>query len=360
MHLGYDAAPVLKAVWDRRGVTVPDSVQAITRARLLAAVAALPDVEHAAFVSTAPFEGSTTQTLTVQGIDSVSKLGRFDSQTMTPDYFATMQTRVVKGRGIEASDRAGAPRVMIVSEGMAHAIWPGQDAIGKCIRLELWHPGASAEPAPCATIVGIAEDAVHDPILDEPFRYYVSVDQYPELGASELLLRMRGDPARAAERVRRTLQSQLSGLSFVSVRPLGELIDGQRRSWILGATMFVGFGLLALIVAAVGLYGVIAYNVAQRMHELGVRVALGAQPGNILGLVITQGMKFAVAGVAVGIVISLLASRWLQPLLFKQSAKDPNVYAAVAAVLILVAIAASAVPAFRAANADPNTALRSE
>jgi ABC-type antimicrobial peptide transport system permease subunit len=144
------------------------------------------------------------------------------------------------------------------------------------------------------------------------------------------------------------------------VRPLGELIDGQRRSWILGATMFVGFGLLALIVAAVGLYGVIAYNVAQRMHELGVRVALGAQPGNILGLVITQGMKFAVAGVAVGIVISLLASRWLQPLLFKQSAKDPNVYAAVAAVLILVAIAASAVPAFRAANADPNTALRSE
>ncbi|MGH7654939.1 MAG: FtsX-like permease family protein, partial [Gemmatimonadaceae bacterium] len=346
--------------WDRRGVTVPDSVQAIIRGRLLAAVTSLPDVEHAAFVSTAPFEGSTTQTLTVRGIDSVSKLGRFDSQTMTPDYFATMQTRIVRGRGIEPSDRAGTPPVMVVSEGMARAIWPGKDAIGQCIGIEIWRPVPTTAAAPCATVVGIAEDAVHDPLLDEPFRYYVSVDQYPQFGASSLLVRMRGDPARTAELVRRTLQSQLTGLSFVTVRPLSELIDGQRRSWILGATMFVGFGLLALIVAAVGLYGVIAYNVAQRMHELGVRVALGAQPGNILGLVVAQGMKFALAGVAVGVAIALFASRWLQPLLFKQSAKDPEVYALVAVVLLLVAIAASAVPAFRAAKADPNIALRSD
>ncbi|HEY2905024.1 MAG TPA: ADOP family duplicated permease [Vicinamibacterales bacterium] len=360
MHLGYDATPVLEATWDRRGVTVPDSVQAIIRSRLLAAVTALPDVEHAAFVSTAPFEGSTTQTLTVRGIDSVSRLGRFDSQTMTPDYFATMETRILRGRGIEASDRAGTPPVVVVSAGMAHAIWPGKDAIGQCVGIEIWHPVSTNETVPCATVVGIAEDAVHDPIIDEPFRYYVSVDQYPEFGASNLLVRMRGDPARAAERVRRTLQSQLSGLSFVTVRPLSELIDGQRRSWILGATMFVGFGLLALVVAAVGLYGVIAYNVAQRMHELGVRVALGAQPGNILGLVVAQGMKFALAGVGVGVAIALGASRWLQPLLFRQSAKDPLIYILVGVTLLLVAVAASAVPALRAAKADPNIALRAD
>ncbi len=360
VHLGYDATPVLKAVWDRRGVSEPDSVQTMTRARLIAAVTALPDVERAAFVSTTPFEGSTTQTLVVPGIDSVSRLGRFDSQTMTPDYFATMQTRIIRGRGILASDRAGAPRVIVVSEGMAHAIWPGQDAIGQCVGIDIWRPVPSTAAVPCATVVGIAEDALHDPILDEPFRYYLSLDQYPEFGASELLVRMRGDPAHAAERVRRTLQAQLSGLSFVTVRPLRELIDGQRRSWILGATMFVGFGILALIVAAVGLYGVISYNVAQRVQELGIRVALGAQPGNILGLVISQGMGFALAGVCAGAGVALAAAHWLQPLLYKQSARDPMVYAAVIAVMLLVAFAASAVPAFRAAKTDPNIALRAD
>ena len=196
--------------------------------------------------------------------------------------------------------------------------------------------------------------------MDEPFRYYISVEQYPQFGGSELLLRMRGDPARAAEAVRRALQREVPGLSFVTVRPLTELIDNQRRSWILGAAMFVGFGVLALIVAAVGLYGVIAYNVAQRMHELGVRVALGAQPGNILGLVVGQGLRFALAGIAVGAILAFAASRWLQPLLFRQSARDPLVYGFVGAMLLLVAGAASAVPALRAAKADPNVALRSD
>ena len=118
--------------------------------------------------------------------------------------------------------------------------------------------------------------------------------------------------------------------------------------------------LLALVVAAVGLYGVISYNVAQRMHELGVRVALGAQPGNILRLVVTQGVQFALAGVGAGIVLALAASRWFQSSLFRQSAKDPIVYALVAVTLLIVAVAASTSPALRAAKADPNAALRSD
>ena len=130
--------------------------------------------------------------------------------------------------------------------------------------------------------------------------------------------------------------------------------------WKLGATMFAAFGVLALIVAAIGLYGVIGYNVTQRMHELGVRVALGAQSTDILRLVVGQGMAFAFAGVVFGVVIALAASRWMQPLLFQQSARDPLVYALVAAIMLLVALAASASPAARAAKADPNSALRSE
>ncbi|HEV8410933.1 MAG TPA: ABC transporter permease [Gemmatimonadaceae bacterium] len=358
MHLGYDVRPVIEVNWNRRGVQYSDSEKAVTRQRLLDAALTIPGVEHAAWVSNVVLDGSSTQTLRVRGIDSVSKLGRFDSQTATADYFATMQTRILRGRGIAATDRAGNQRVVVVSEGMAHRIWPAKEPLGECISIVL--PTTVNDTTPCATVVGIAEDAVHNPIADEPFRYYMPVDQFPEFGATNLLVRVRGDPARESEHVRRELQKLVPGLSFLTAIPLIDLVDGQRRSWQLGAAMFVGFGLLALIVAAIGLYGVIAYNVAQRMHELGVRVALGAQPENILSLIVSQGVRFALAGVALGTALSLVAARWLQPLLFRQSARDPLVYGTVGATLLVVAVIASAVPALRAAKADPNAALRSD
>jgi ABC-type antimicrobial peptide transport system permease subunit len=152
----------------------------------------------------------------------------------------------------------------------------------------------------------------------------------------------------------------MPGETFVTVMPLIDVVDAARRSWQLGATMFVAFGVVALLVAAIGLYGVIGYNVTQRMHELGVRVALGAQAKDILRLVVGQGMAFAFAGVVLGGVIALVASRWMQPLLFQQSAKDPMVYALVGALMLVVALAASAPPAARAAKADPSAALRAE
>jgi hypothetical protein len=330
------------------------------RARLMQAALAFPEVEHAAWINNVVMEGSSTQSLNVRGIDSVSRLGRFDSQTATPDYFATMRTRILRGRAFTDADAANAPPVMIVSEGMARRIWPDEDAIGQCVTISFPIPNTPGLPAGCATIVGIAEDAVHNPAADEPFRYYVPVDQFRLFGASLLLLRLRTDPARDAETIRRTLQKELTGLSFLTARPLRELVDEQRRSWEIGAGMFVAFGLLALVVASVGLYGVISYNVAQRMHELGVRVALGAQPGRILGLIVGEGVRFALVGVGLGVALALAVSRWLQPLLYQQSAKDPIVYALVAVVLLLVSVAASTAPALRAAQADPNVALRSD
>ena len=141
-------------------------------------------------------------------------------------------------------------------------------------------------------------------------------------------------------------------------------LRGLRRSpgfsWKVGAAMFVAFGVLALLVAAVGLYGVISYNVAQRMHELGVRVALGAQSRDVVRLVVGQGVRFAGAGVLVGLGLALLAARWIQPLLFQQSARDPATYGAVGGLLLVVALVASSVPALRATRADPNSALRSD
>lgn len=361
MHLGYDVSHVLMVEWNWRGFPVSDTDQVAIRARLLDDAQSLPGVEHAGWVSTVPFEGTSTQTLYVDGIDTVSKLGRFDSQSADAGYFATMGTRILRGRGITSADRAGAPRAVVVSEGMAKAIWPGKDAVGECIRIGMWRATqATRESVECSTVIGVAEDAVHNPLLDEPNRYYVPIDQFPEFGARRLLLRVRGAPAAAGETIRRALQRDVQGQQYLTVRPLSELVDDQRRSWAIGASMFAGFGVLALIVAAVGLYGVISYNVAQRMHELGVRVALGAQPGNILRLVVGQGVRFALAGVVAGIMLALAASHWFQPLLFKQSAKDPIVYALVAAALLVVALAASTSPALRASKADPNAALRSD
>ena len=358
MRLGYDVSHILQVEWNWRGVRIADPDQFAVRARLLAAATVLPGVESASWVSAVPFQGTNTQSVYVDGIDSVAKLGRFDSQTADAGYFTTMGTRILRGRGLTGADRAGAPRVVVLSESMAKAIWPGKDALGECIRIGMWR--APRESLECSTVVGIAEDAVHNPLTDEPNRYYIPIEQFPEFGASRLLLRVRGNAPAAVEEMRRSLQREMQGQQYVTVRPLSELVDDQRRSWSIGATMFVGFGLLALVVAAVGLYGVISYNVAQRMHELGVRVALGAQPGNILRLVVTQGVQFALAGVGAGIVLALAASRWFQPLLFRQSAKDPIVYALVAVTLLIVAVAASTSPALRAAKADPNAALRSD
>jgi ABC-type antimicrobial peptide transport system permease subunit len=138
------------------------------------------------------------------------------------------------------------------------------------------------------------------------------------------------------------------------------MLDDQRRSWRVGATMFVAFGVLALVVAAVGLYGVIAYNVGQRMHELGVRRALGAQGGHVVRLVMGQGMRLSLVGVLVGSTLAVASAPWIEPLLFQQSARDPAVFLVVGVLLIAVALIACSVPAAKALRADPSTVLRSE
>ena len=354
MRMGYDVEPVLQVGRNLRGMQLSDSAMIGLRQQLLAAAEALPAVERAASVSTVPFWSTSATALFVAGIDSVSRLGSFTYQTATTDYFDVMGTRILRGRAFTAADRAGAAPVVIVSAGMAGVLWPGRDAIGQCMRV-------SAETTPCRTVVGIAEDIVQrDVTNDKRYHYYMPIEQYRPANGAYLLLRMRGDPAVHGESVRRALQAVMPGQSYVTVRPLREAVDQAQRSWRLGATMFVAFGLLALSVASVGLYGVIAYNVNQRMHEIGVRMALGARAGDILRLVVGQGLRFAVAGVIVGVMLALVAATWLQPLLYKQSARDPIVYIMVSAVLVVVAIIASASPAMRAARADPTSALRTE
>ena len=304
---------------------------------------------------------TSTADLRVPGIDSVQQLGRFNFQLTTPGYFKVMGTRIVRGRGLEDRDREHTAPVVVVSAAMANALWPGKDALGQCIEVGFGSDQRVQTP-PCTTVVGIAEDAAQQGLIDnQRFMYYLAVDQIEPSWVSTIMVRMIGsDIENQVERVRRAMQAAMPGDGFVLVHPLQEVVDDQRRGWRLGATLFAAFGSLALVVAAVGLYGVIAYSVAQRMHELGVRMALGARGGHIVRLVVAQGFGYAAAGSAVGLVIAALTSRWLEPLLYQESPRDPVTYGVVAAIMIAVGLAAGAVPAARALRADPNRALRVE
>ena len=162
------------------------------------------------------------------------------------------------------------------------------------------------------------------------------------------------------ETVRRSLQKLMPGSSYVTARPMSEVFDPTIRSWRLGATMFVAFGGLALVLAAIGLYSVIAYNVVQRTHELGVRVAFGAQVNDVLRLILGEGLRLTVIGVVIGGGVALYAGKWVAPLLFNVKPTDPLVFVFVIAVLLAAAMLASLIPALRAARVDPNVALRSE
>jgi putative ABC transport system permease protein len=354
MRMGYDVSRVLLINRVNRGAKVEEAPQRAMRDVLMQTAATLPGVESVAWLSSAPFVSTSSTSLFVQGIDSVSRLGVFTMQATTPDYFRTMGTRIVRGRELLATDRLGAPGVAVVSETMARTLWPGQDAIGKCFRMR-------ADTMPCTQVVGVAEDMVQNGIAGgQRTHYYVPLEQYTRTWGNWMALRMTADPAVNAERVRVALQRVMPPGAYVNSVPLSRILRDEQRSWRLGAGTFGAFGLLALVVAAVGLYGVLGYNVAQRMHELSLRVALGAQRGDVLRLVIGQGMRLVLLGCAIGLGLALASSRWLQPLLFEQNAKDPATYLGVALLMSSVALLAGAVPALRASGADPNAALREE
>ena len=358
--LGYDASRVVEAYPDFRDLDLDSLSESAIMRRLLQTADEMPATRGVARVNSRLF-GTNTAALRVPGIDSVELLGRFNVQVTSPGYFNVMQTRIIRGRAFDASDGAGAPPVAVVSNAMARALWPGRDPIGQCMEVS-WNPAAKIPVHPCTTVIGVAEDAAYQGITDEQrFVYYLNVNQMGAGWASRILVRLAGRPTAAElERVRTTLQAAMPGNGFVVVRALQEVVDDQSRSWRLGATLFVAFGGLAVVVAGVGLYGVIGYTISQRMHELSMRIALGARSSHIVRLVVKEGVEFAAAGAGVGLLIAFLASRWLEPLLYKQSPRDPLVYGAVALAMILVGVMASSMPAWRAIRADPNRALRSE
>ena len=354
MRMGYDVAPLMYAEAVMRGVRLRADEQGAMTRRMEAAAAVLPGVAGVTIAASIPFwNNEAAGAPIVAGRDSLGKQGSFLLQAGSAAYFQVTGTRIVSGRGFLATDRADTPPIAVVSERMASVIWPGESAIGKQFRL-------MSDTNPAITVVGVAEN-MRARLIDQTDEiwYYLPIAQYGALDP-QLLIRVNGDLSRAVEPLRRALLAVMPVGTHVNITPLESIVRSQGRSWELGARMFVAFGAIALILAAIGLYSVVAYTVAQRTRELGVRMALGATRVDIARLVIGHGAGFALAGGLIGSAIALWAARWVEPLLFDQQARDPRIFAAAAALLVLVAVVAAARPALQAVRLNPAQVLQSD
>lgn len=295
----------------------------------------------------------------------------------TPDYFAILGLRLEEGRELTDQDREGSPLVVIVNRSMARGLWPGQSPLGRCLQFG-FAPGAAPEgpkaspSLPCRTVVGVVNDARPRSIREETgqarMQYYVPFEQVPgppeaiqprPARISSLLIRTSGDE-RLPDAIRRAMQSGSADLPLAEVAPLQDLLDRQIRPWTLGAFVFTGLAILAALLAALGIYGVRSYLVAQRAREIGIRLALGAAPREIGRLVLLEGSRVMGLGVAIGAAVALGTTRFVEPLLFQTSPRDPLTFAVVAAIAGSIAVAASAIPAWRAAATRPTDALRAD
>jgi putative ABC transport system permease protein len=325
-------------------------------AQLLERVRSLPGVESAGAALNLPFPGDDILLrFNVEGRPAPppGEQTSINYQVISPDYFRTLRIPLLRGRDIAETDRADAPGVVVISESAAKRYFAGEDPLGKRVRV-------GGENAPPLTVVGVASD-IRERTLDAPphAEAYVSYLQSP-FAFMGVAVRTGGDPANTLGAVRGAVAGIDKQLSVGSVHTMNELMSeslARQRSVSLLAGFF---GLAALLLASVGIYGVISYMVTQRTREIGIRIALGANRRDVLRMIVTHGMGLTLAGVGVGLFASFALTRALSGLLYEVSATDPLIYAGVALLLASVALVACLVPARRAMNVDPMIALRYE
>jgi putative ABC transport system permease protein len=343
----------LRAATDRRSEA---ETVALYR-RLLEAARALPATETAALSVSLPFSSAWAEEVSVPGRDSVPLTadGGPYFNGVTGDFFGTLGTRILRGRAITDADRAGSARVVVVNQTLARLWWPNEDPIGRCMKV-------GGDTMPCAQVVGIAENARRFSLIEDPaVQVYGPIAHAPTWAdARVLLIRPKAGAGATVESIRRELQTRVPDAPFIEVSPFENLVTPQMRAWRLGATVFGVFGVLAVVVAALGLYSVLAYDVSRRLRELGIRVALGASRGDIGRMVVRRALRVALLGDMGGFFIAIVAGPTVRPLLFETSDREPLAFAFAAAILFGTALLAAVVPTRRASRVDPIIALRSD
>ena len=360
LDLGFEPHGLLVASADVTGSNLSREQRVRLASRLLEAVQGIPDVASASLGIMVPFQTRYSTELRLPGHDSVPILptGNPSYNGVSPGFFETTGMRLVQGRPFgEGDSEAGAP-VMIVNESMARTFWPGETPIGRCVMI-----GGDSVP-PCFQVVGVVADARRAELREAPtMQYFVPEKQAEGLGLSSdrsLYLRVTGDQDAMVEPIRRAIIQAASEVAWARVTPMDSFLEPHVQPWRLGASMFGIFGLLALLVAAVGLYGVMAYSVATRTREFGVRGALGASSGALAGQVLREGLRLTSLGLVIGAGAALGVAGLIASLLFETPARDPVVLSVVSGLLLAVALLASLIPAWRAAGTPPADALRGE
>ena len=274
------------------------------------------------------------------------------SNIVTPRYFETMRIPMVGGRDFRESDREGSTPVAIINEATAKRFWPGQNAVGK--RFRFFTDMFLTE------VIGVVKDSKFFTLGEETrmCAYSPVLQNYAPM--MDLLVRTSGDPAALVGTVRREVQSLDGRLLLTNVGTVNDLINNSLWTARMAAALLGVFGLLALGLASIGIYGVMAYTVTQRTREIGIRIALGAARGSVLGMVVRQGMSLVVAGIVVGLAGAVAVTRFAAAVMFGVDPTEPLTFAAVTALLLLTALLACLIPSRRAARVDPVVALRYE
>ena len=350
----YDAA--------RRVRNTSSHLQEITNGMHAASaeLAAMPGVRSTALASSTPLSGWAMVPLYLDGGRVPPRLDDLDPALIaaTRGYFAATGMTLVAGRTFSGDDVPGSESVVVVNETAARVYWPGQSPLGKCIIV-------GPKTAPCSRVVGLVRDAHYGAVVEKPMvGLFSPVEQYTTgfLSTPTILVvrTSAGSETAVADAMRRILRRTFPTAEPPSITFIAERVNLGLKPWRLGATLFSAFGALALLVAAVGAYSVIAYSVSQRAHEIGVRMALGARSSQVAQLVMGESMRAVGLGIVLGIVASLALGRLVASLLYGTSPRDPIVLIAVVAVLVTVALVASSIPTWRATRTDPAIVLRAE
>ena len=322
-------------------------------------VRALPGVQSAAVAGNLPLTyNGDSMTISVEGVPDPPPDQRPDViyRVIGPDYFRTMGIPIIRGRDLTDQDKADAKDVVVISEKTAQYFWPGQDPIGKRLK-----PGSITSNIPWRQVIGIVKDVRQNDLIAPPkMQMYFNYRQLKTLTANALVVRTTIDPMSLAPSVRNVIWSVDKDQTVADIDTMdnivAEALARQRFSMLLLGL----FAVLALLLASVGIYGVISYSVAQRTREIGIRIALGARRADVLQMTVKQGLKLVGAGMMLGLIAAFLLTRVMASLLFGISATDPITFVGISLVLVAVAIIASYVPALRATRVDPIIALRAQ